>query len=138
MLEKKCGHCPDFDLCESCENVSNHDKTHILLKIRTPLQENQHPSFLESFKPPVEDAKTKEQTKPRNGDSTSLKVIPQPVVNSKMNSTILSEPSFPKTNEPEKKLDGVFLSHLNIPDGTNIIPKKTFIKVSNDLKMHLS
>ncbi|KAI8877423.1 hypothetical protein K501DRAFT_230268 [Backusella circina FSU 941] len=128
-IRYKCGHCPDFDLCERCESTSSHDKTHILLKIRTPLQEDQHPSFLPSFKSPAEDVKKEEQAKPRNQDSASLNVIPQPVINSKMGSAILSEPSSSISDQPEKKLDGVFVSDLNIPDGTNIIPKKTFIKM---------
>ena len=24
----KCGHCPDFDLCETCHHYSRHDPTH--------------------------------------------------------------------------------------------------------------
>jgi len=33
----KCGNCPDFDLCEICENVDGiHDPSHIFLKIKRP------------------------------------------------------------------------------------------------------
>lgn len=33
----KCGNCPDYDLCEHCENLTNiHDSTHVFLKLRRP------------------------------------------------------------------------------------------------------
>ena len=38
----RCSNCPDYDLCEQCENMQIHDKTHIFYKIRipAPLQSN--------------------------------------------------------------------------------------------------
>ena len=33
----KCSNCPDFDLCESCEALDVHVKTHVFLKIRIPV-----------------------------------------------------------------------------------------------------
>ncbi|KAL5005842.1 hypothetical protein ScPMuIL_017000 [Solemya velum] len=33
----KCGNCPDFDLCEECENIYGaHDPDHVFLKLRRP------------------------------------------------------------------------------------------------------
>ncbi|XP_036356927.1 next to BRCA1 gene 1 protein isoform X2 [Octopus sinensis] len=35
----KCGNCPDYDLCEQCENLTSvHDSTHVFLKLRRPCQ----------------------------------------------------------------------------------------------------
>ncbi|KAL8655510.1 MAG: hypothetical protein Q9226_003021, partial [Calogaya cf. arnoldii] len=38
----RCSNCPDFDLCEQCDSMQIHDKTHIFERIRipTPLQSN--------------------------------------------------------------------------------------------------
>jgi Zinc finger, ZZ type len=33
----KCANCPDFDICEHCEALDSHDKTHVFLKIRIPI-----------------------------------------------------------------------------------------------------
>ncbi|KAJ8019585.1 Next to BRCA1 protein1 protein [Holothuria leucospilota] len=36
-IRYKCGHCPDFDLCEKCEaSGTKHDENHVFLKIRKP------------------------------------------------------------------------------------------------------
>ncbi|KAI9272536.1 hypothetical protein BY458DRAFT_508547 [Sporodiniella umbellata] len=39
-IRYKCGHCPDYDLCEKCEEKSaeSHTKGHIFLKIRDPIE----------------------------------------------------------------------------------------------------
>lgn len=34
----KCSVCWNFDLCETCEKLGSHDKTHILFKIKSPIQ----------------------------------------------------------------------------------------------------
>eukprot|EP01089_Gocevia_fonbrunei_P022673 TRINITY_DN924_c0_g1_i1.p1 TRINITY_DN924_c0_g1~~TRINITY_DN924_c0_g1_i1.p1 ORF type:complete len:101 (-),score=2.61 TRINITY_DN924_c0_g1_i1:117-419(-) len=38
-IRYKCAHCPDYDLCETCEkNSANiHNPNHLFLKIRRPL-----------------------------------------------------------------------------------------------------
>jgi len=37
-IRYKCSVCWNFDLCEACEKLGNHDKTHILYKISSPIQ----------------------------------------------------------------------------------------------------
>ncbi|GBC09678.1 hypothetical protein RclHR1_09030010 [Rhizophagus clarus] len=32
----KCGHCDDYDICSNCE-TSNHDRNHVLIKIKRPI-----------------------------------------------------------------------------------------------------
>jgi len=47
----KCGHCKDFDLCETCEQTIDHDETHFFLKIKKPIDtlENQPSPLLPPF-----------------------------------------------------------------------------------------
>ncbi|KAJ2008411.1 hypothetical protein GGI06_005279, partial [Coemansia sp. S85] len=35
----KCGNCPDYDLCESCESIVKHNENHLFIKMR-----NYHPA----------------------------------------------------------------------------------------------
>ena len=35
-IRYKCAQCSNFNLCENCENVYNHDIKHIMVKIRSP------------------------------------------------------------------------------------------------------
>ncbi|CAH1249554.1 NBR1 [Branchiostoma lanceolatum] len=35
-IRYKCANCSDYDLCEACEQVSEHNPTHVFLKVRTP------------------------------------------------------------------------------------------------------
>lgn len=44
-------------------------------------------------------------------------------------STVTTSPEIPVIIEPT--LSACFVSDINVPDGTTIVPKKTFIKVSN-------
>ncbi|KAI9725485.1 MAG: hypothetical protein M1828_003156 [Chrysothrix sp. TS-e1954] len=36
-IRYRCSNCPDFDLCENCEALDNHLKTHIFYKIKVPV-----------------------------------------------------------------------------------------------------
>ena len=38
-IRYKCTNCPDYNLCEKCESNSEHIPSHILLKIRRPIQD---------------------------------------------------------------------------------------------------
>ena len=40
-IRYKCSICDNYNLCEKCEENSNHDDDHILLKLRKPLSENE-------------------------------------------------------------------------------------------------
>ena len=40
-IRYKCSTCDNYNLCENCEENSNHDENHILLKIRQPIEENE-------------------------------------------------------------------------------------------------
>ena len=40
-IRYKCSICDNYNLCENCEENSNHDENHILLKIRKPIEENE-------------------------------------------------------------------------------------------------
>ena len=36
-IRYKCTMCPNFNLCENCEANTEHDDTHVLLKIKEPI-----------------------------------------------------------------------------------------------------
>ncbi|KAI9023751.1 hypothetical protein CLU79DRAFT_886843 [Phycomyces nitens] len=36
-IRYKCGYCLDYDLCQVCEENSNHDSSHLFVKIRNPI-----------------------------------------------------------------------------------------------------
>ena len=38
-IRYKCTNCPDYNLCEKCESNSEHIPSHVLLKIRRPIQD---------------------------------------------------------------------------------------------------
>ena len=40
-IRYKCSICDNYNLCEKCEENSNHDEDHILLKLRKPLSESE-------------------------------------------------------------------------------------------------
>jgi hypothetical protein len=48
----KCVNCPNFDLCANCESIeANHDKTHVFLKLRYPI--NAEPSNSQALLPGI-------------------------------------------------------------------------------------
>eukprot|EP00128_Syssomonas_multiformis_P014226 Colp12_sorted_trinity150504_noHs@11841 len=60
-LRYKCANCADYDLCEICETRDEHNRLHVLLKIRIPIPSLANPrtTLLQVFYPgkpgPVED-----------------------------------------------------------------------------------
>ncbi|KAI8970231.1 hypothetical protein BDF20DRAFT_890012 [Mycotypha africana] len=144
-IRYKCGHCLDYDLCEICEqqSLSIHDKSHAFIKIRYPIQSLGRRTILPTFKPvnesskrqPLPTMKMMEEAYPRPADKTgSKKLIKQPEDLVKVRTTQSSEDSTSYIPVQDRTLTCIvlnakFLSDLNIPDGTLVSPKKTFIKM---------
>ncbi|KAL8785885.1 MAG: hypothetical protein Q9213_003117 [Squamulea squamosa] len=42
-IRYRCMNCPDYDLCEQCESLQVHDKTHVFYKIRIPIPFQSNP-----------------------------------------------------------------------------------------------
>lgn len=69
-------------------------------------------------------SKPEEIVNPRSSGSSSTFLSADP--------SVAPQPSLPIAKpEPEPKISASFISDLNIPDGTLIVPKKTFIKVKS-------
>ncbi|KAI9252767.1 hypothetical protein EDC94DRAFT_620602 [Helicostylum pulchrum] len=154
----KCGHCINYDLCETCEQValSVHDSHHAFIKIRFPIQSITKKVILPRFVPlsektletnremeSVSSSKSKleeisvmtemSEASSSSGSSNSVlisekspHVPPEPSI-VKAPSTVTASPGIPVIIEPS--LSACFVSDINIPDGTTIVPKKTFIKM---------
>ncbi|RCH90920.1 hypothetical protein CU098_003932 [Rhizopus stolonifer] len=117
----KCGHCANYDLCETCEEhaFSIHDKNHVFIKIRRPIRSITDIPLLPRFnflypEPVKQTNKTSESSSSR---SNSIEIISKP---EEINSS---------TSLPGPIIAASFVADLNIPDGTIIVPKKTFIKM---------
>eukprot|EP01114_Cavostelium_apophysatum_P005578 TRINITY_DN1676_c0_g1_i1.p1 TRINITY_DN1676_c0_g1~~TRINITY_DN1676_c0_g1_i1.p1 ORF type:complete len:437 (-),score=85.77 TRINITY_DN1676_c0_g1_i1:26-1336(-) len=50
-IRYKCGHCEDFDLCESCESARPHERNHVFLKIYDPVMTLSGPLLPEMYVP---------------------------------------------------------------------------------------
>ncbi|KAI9469660.1 MAG: hypothetical protein EXX96DRAFT_587015 [Benjaminiella poitrasii] len=108
-IRYKCGHCANFDLCERCEEESQsiHDKTHVFIKLRYPIQSIVKNPLLPKFK--------------------TLNRLPEMIeVNPKPAEAILVRQ---ETSSASPVINATFMADLNIPDGTLVVPKKTFIKM---------
>lgn len=161
---QKCGHCTNYDLCETCEQqaLSIHDKTHAFIKIRYPIQSIVKKPLLPKFKELNDASKVtvKEMIHNINEKSSNISQIiskPEeiitltsspsstsfltaaatattttaPIDNDTVVSSVASSTLLPITEPtPNTIFDASFVSDLNIPDGTIIVPKKTFIKAS--------
>ncbi|CAO0803318.1 unnamed protein product [Mucor circinelloides] len=164
-IRYKCGHCTNYDLCETCEHQAAfiHDKTHAFIKIRYPIQSIVKKPLLPKFKELNDTAKSTVQEMIHSINEKSIHIISKPeeiiaTVSSASSSTssltaasatasattsaVTSRASIatgtasstttalPITEPtPNTIIDASFVSDLNIPDGTVIVPKKTFIKM---------
>jgi hypothetical protein len=146
--------------CEE-DAPSIHDKEHTFIKIRYPIQSLLNRPLLPKFKSLKEQNYTKSQNNASTAkemESTGLanasyEIIskPEEIIISRSNSSMSAKSSptnpvssthsalapLPATSlsvvkpEFEHKISAAFVSDLNIPDGTVIVPKKTFIKVKS-------
>jgi hypothetical protein len=122
-------------MCEK-HAFSIHDKEHAFIKIRYPIQSIVKSPLLPKFKTLNEQSHSKPQKAKEMVSNTNLGNVPEEITISRSDSSSAS--SLPITkSKPEPKISAAFISDLNIPDGTIIVPKKTFIKVksiSNNLE----
>ncbi|KAI8344902.1 hypothetical protein EDC96DRAFT_328288 [Choanephora cucurbitarum] len=116
-IRYKCGNCPNYDLCEQCEEKASliHDENHAFVKLRRPIQSVVHMPLLPELR--FLDAATAET-------SNTPEVVSKP---EEVSYTNIPQKPLPIT--PEPLINASFVSDLNIPEGTVIVPKKTFIKV---------
>lgn len=140
-------------MCETCEEdaLSFHESQHAFIKIRYPIQSISGKAILPRFIPLGEKMINKEmesinQKIPINieksvvSSSASQKSLPVPPPPSSVPATVTTTTSNSSSSaslpivvpeQPEEpKLSATFVSDINVPDGTTIVPKKTFIKVS--------
>ncbi|KAI8329220.1 hypothetical protein BC941DRAFT_443370 [Chlamydoabsidia padenii] len=113
-IRYKCGHCFDYDLCETCEALTPHDPKHIFLKIRHCLPFGNLPGtpLLPKF-----DGTTK---------STPSTIYQKPTVNT-ISPTRHNTPPFYDSNNG--LLSAEFVDDITVPDGSEMPPNKRFFKV---------
>ncbi|KAG2201221.1 hypothetical protein INT47_013032 [Mucor saturninus] len=143
-IRYKCGHCVNYDLCETCEEyaLSIHDKMHAFIKIRYPIQSIIKkpilPKFMplgdvdQTFSPSTSSAGPSQVQEMTMIDSPKLSVNESNTSMMSVSSAAVStvEPStLPIPVPVDPVLSAEFISDINIPDGTLIVPKKTFIKM---------
>ncbi|KAF1800628.1 hypothetical protein V8B55DRAFT_1534289 [Mucor lusitanicus] len=151
-IRYKCGHCTNYDLCETCEHqaASFHDTTHAFIKIRYPIQSIVKKPLLPKFKELNDTSKTTVQEMIHSINEKSSHIISKPeeiittisaatsltaavggtTTTTTSASTHVSSTTLPITQPtPNTVVDASFVSDLNIPDGTIIVPRKTFIKM---------
>ncbi|CAO3608146.1 unnamed protein product [Cunninghamella blakesleeana] len=130
-IRYKCGHCPDFDLCETCEPLLVHEQQHVLLKIRKPLAKTHNiattllPTFDYAFK--STESTTHEKPEAIPGNDLSLSMNEKSSTNNDNPSTINNN-----NNDDEQESNGLsatFVEDINIPDGTEIQPSQRFLKI---------
>ncbi|CAO3621646.1 unnamed protein product [Mucor hiemalis] len=191
----KCGHCPNYDLCQICEEYAPnlHNEAHAFIKIRYPIKSLAKRPILPTFSPLIvkpslnnndqtpkeektvdHDASSKTTTAVATVATTTM-ATPTIAATTNISSTISSSSSssnssigsednessrsIPKSdksipssasvisipNSPfitgtkdtvtptedndEEPFSARFVSDLNIPDGTLVVPNKSFIKM---------
>ncbi|KAI8889708.1 hypothetical protein K501DRAFT_328870 [Backusella circina FSU 941] len=137
-IRYKCGHCPDFDLCEACERLPCHEESHVFLKIKSPIQSLPMkpllPRFIDFQMKPGMDAQTpiiiKSDCRQRCTDKKNGSEVP--LLNTE--EQVIPEHIVPKETdyapvEPKPTLSASFIVDVNIPDGTTVTPNTTFIKM---------
>ncbi|KAF7721705.1 Next to BRCA1 protein 1 protein [Apophysomyces ossiformis] len=121
-IRYKCGHCEDYDVCESCENtvLSFHNPKHIFLKVRFPVTFNT--GAARTILPPVE----RDFGEPVPAQTSSL--------NEEITRDSLSERDTPHSAKPdaenpqtpverqEQVLSASFVADITIPDGSVLSP----------------
>ncbi|KAI8327509.1 hypothetical protein BD560DRAFT_417989 [Blakeslea trispora] len=117
-IRYKCGNCPNYDLCENCEEQAAliHNQSHAFIKLRRPIQSVVHMPLLPELR--------FLETIVRTETSTAPGVMSKPEEVSHSNT-----PQKPLPVTPVPMVNASFISDLNIPEGTVIVPKKTFIKM---------
>jgi Ca2+-binding EF-hand superfamily protein len=61
-IRYKCSNCADYDICDACESLEIHHKSHIMIKIYIPIAPLSNPRgvLLENFYPSIENTKGSE------------------------------------------------------------------------------
>lgn len=124
----KCGNCLDYDLCEECEGTADHNKEHLFIKIPK--------SRTISNKKPMLAMVYPEAVRPIQPQAATAVNVP-PAVNSPLTCSL--PPSLPPppamvpTSTPEvvetKDYVAVFVEDVTIPDGMQISPGESFVKI---------
>ncbi|ORZ16857.1 hypothetical protein BCR42DRAFT_413335 [Absidia repens] len=126
-IRYKCGHCLDYDLCETCEPLLIHDQRHVFLKIRRPLSPTASmvttflPVFDYAVKPTESTTHEKPEANPANIDTPVEQQ--QPLLHRAQS---IASSSFGTSNG---LLSAVFVDDVNLPDGSEIQPSQRFLKV---------
>ncbi|KAI8641599.1 hypothetical protein BD408DRAFT_367952 [Parasitella parasitica] len=143
-IRYKCGHCINYDLCETCEqqSLSIHDKSHAFIKLKYPIQSIIQKPLLPTFRKLNTRKEMIHTVHEKSKNSSQIISKPEEITILPSNSTPLSAANFAAVSKassstlpsmmesnPTAVVGASFVSDLNIPDGTIIVPRKTFIKM---------
>ncbi|CAO3576289.1 unnamed protein product [Absidia cylindrospora] len=124
----KCGHCPDYDLCETCEPLLLHNQDHVFLKIRqqlvplTSISTTLLPEFNYVYK--STDCKTLE--KPEVNPEHEVPTTTTTTTNNNNNNNNTTTDNV--VSQPDSVLSATFVDHINFPSGHGVEPSQTFLK----------
>ncbi|SAM02592.1 hypothetical protein [Absidia glauca] len=138
-IRYKCGHCPDYDLCERCEPLLLHDQRHVFLKIRHLLSRSRNATIgplLTSFefatKPIGATTHEKPEANPQNDEGQANDNAGENDSNQPTEAT--PRPQHYGTYQfgtSHGLLSAAFVEDVNFPDGCEVEPGITFFKAWN-------
>ncbi|ORZ11982.1 hypothetical protein BCR42DRAFT_453919 [Absidia repens] len=130
----KCGHCPDYDLCEACEPLRLHNQDHVFLKIRQQLVPltSMATTFLPEFNYVYKstDCKTleKPEVNPEHEVPATTTTNNSNKNNNNSSNSSNSTAADDVVSQPATALSATFVDHVNIPSGHEVEPSQTFLK----------
>ncbi|KAJ1781601.1 hypothetical protein LPJ59_007015, partial [Coemansia sp. RSA 2399] len=121
----KCGNCLDYDLCEKCEAVTDHNSEHLLIKIREPRLTPNNKPMLPMVYPLIEQVVR-----------TPKQPSAVPAFDSRRSSALSPALNIPRRAENDSsnimqttKYVAVYVEDVTVPDGTVVSADEMFVKI---------